>query len=115
MSKLESQTNWDALAKMTDEDIDLSDIPEITAEQMDRAIMRVGGKVVPRKKVRVTMYLDANIVEHFKAKAGSRGYQTLINNSLQTFLTNESNLMDMENTLRSIIREELQTFAIPSS
>ena len=34
---LTGQTDWARLAAMTDEDIDLSDIPEITAEQFARA------------------------------------------------------------------------------
>lgn len=33
---------------MPDEDIDLSDIPEVTEEQMRRAVLRVGGKPVER-------------------------------------------------------------------
>lgn len=39
-----SQTDWERLRAMKDEDIDLSDIPEITEEQMERAVLRVGGK-----------------------------------------------------------------------
>jgi precorrin-4 methylase len=39
-----SQTDWEALDAMEDEDIDLSDIPGVTAEQMAKAILRVGGK-----------------------------------------------------------------------
>ncbi|MDZ7304293.1 MAG: hypothetical protein ONB44_19385 [candidate division KSB1 bacterium] len=45
---------------MRDEDIDLSDVPEITAEQMAKAVLRVGGKPVPKGKVRVNLSLDAN-------------------------------------------------------
>lgn len=36
-SPLESQTDWERLENMTDDDIDLSDIPEITAEQFAKA------------------------------------------------------------------------------
>ena len=39
-----SQTDWEALEKMEDEDIDLSEIPEVTAEQITQATLRVGGK-----------------------------------------------------------------------
>lgn len=60
-----SQTDWEALEKMQDEDIDLSDIPEVTAEQIAQATLRVGGKSVPRGKVRVNIYLDAEVVEYF--------------------------------------------------
>ncbi len=29
------------------------------------------------------MFLDGAVIEHFKAKAGGRGYQTLINEALK--------------------------------
>lgn len=47
----DSQTNWEVLEAMEDEDIDLSDIPEITAEQIARATLRIGGKPVAKSKV----------------------------------------------------------------
>lgn len=65
---------------------------------------RVAGRVVQPKK-RVTLYLDAGIVEHFKELAGERGYQTLINETLKGTLRQE----DLEDTLRKIIREELKS------
>lgn len=102
-SENNSKTDWDALDKMTDADIDFSDIPEITADQMARAVKRVGGKPVERGKTRVNMYLDNDIVAYFKEKAGGRGYQTLINESLREVIYT----IDLESKLRKIIREEL--------
>ncbi len=99
-----SKTDWEALEKMTDEDIDFSDIPEITDEQMSKAVMKAGGKPVERGKMRVNMYLDKDIVAFFKEKAGGRGYQTLINESLRKVMGSE----ELETTLRRVIREELQ-------
>ncbi|GAB1413244.1 MAG: hypothetical protein AMXMBFR31_00470 [Candidatus Desulfobacillus denitrificans] len=64
---------------------------------------RTAGRAVQTKK-RVTLYLDAGLVEFFKAKAGQRGYQTLINEALKTTLSQA----DFEATLRKIIREELK-------
>jgi uncharacterized protein (DUF4415 family) len=64
---------------------------------------RVGGRAVQPKK-RVTLYLDAPVVEHFKGMAGDRGYQTLINETLKTSLRQG----DMEATIRKVIREELK-------
>ncbi|WNN92250.1 BrnA antitoxin family protein [Gloeocapsopsis dulcis] len=89
---------------MTDEDIDLSDIPEVTEAQMERAVLRVGGKPVERGKQRVNMFLDMFIVEYFKAKAGDRGYQTLINEALTEYIRNH----DVKEDLRQILREELK-------
>ncbi|MCL4264564.1 MAG: BrnA antitoxin family protein [Anaerolineae bacterium] len=100
-----SETDRDFLHNARDEDIDLSDIPEITESQLTRAVMRVGGKPVPKGKVRVNMYLDADLIAFFKAKAGGRGYQTLINETLRDSIENEN----LEKLLRRIIREEMTT------
>jgi uncharacterized protein (DUF4415 family) len=89
---------------MTDDEIDLSDIPEVTAEQMARAKLRVGGKSISKSKVRVNIYLDAAVIEYFKARAGGRGYQTLINETLKESMQYNR----MEEILRRVIREELQ-------
>ena len=88
---------------MQDEDIDLSEVPEVTEEQMARAVLRVGGVPVPRGKRRVNMFLDAFIIEYFKAKAGERGYQTLMNDALAEYIRSH----DLEDTMRRVIREEL--------
>jgi hypothetical protein len=57
---------------MQDEDIDLSDIPEVTEEQIKQAVLRVGGKPVERDQRRVEILLDAFIVEYFEAKTIKR-------------------------------------------
>ena len=84
-------------------DIDLSDIPEITKDMAKKAVLRVGGERVSKGKVRVNILLDANVVSYFKAKAGGRGYQTLINEALREGIKN----VYLETILRRIIREEL--------
>jgi hypothetical protein len=40
-----SQTDRDALENMNDDDIDLSEIPEVTAEQIAQATLRIGGSL----------------------------------------------------------------------
>ena len=40
-------------------------------------------------KQRVSIMLDASVIEFFKAKAGARGYQTLINQALHQAMTGE--------------------------
>ncbi len=64
---------------------------------------RVAGRVVQPKK-RVTLYLDAALVERFKHMAGERGYQTLINETLKSSMQQT----DIAETLRQVIREELK-------
>ena len=56
-------------------------------------------------KQRVSIMLDGSIIAFFKAKAGERGYQTLINQALHQAKTGEQ----IESTLRRVIREELHT------
>ena len=98
-----SQTDWEYFDALQDEDIDLSDIPEVTAEQMARAQLRVDGQPVPKGKVRVNMFLDAAVVAYFKAQAGERDHQTLINEALKANIREH----DLEAILRRVIREEL--------
>ena len=93
---------------MSDAEIDLSDIPEVTPDLATRGVLRVAGKTVPRGKRRLTMYLDAAIVEFFKARAGERGYQTLINETLKEAIERES----LEDTLRRVIREETAGYKV---
>ncbi len=55
-------------------------------------------------KQRVSIMIDSSIIDFFKRKAGDRGYQTLINQTLQ-----QAVLVDqLEVTLRKVIREELR-------
>jgi uncharacterized protein (DUF4415 family) len=60
------------------------------------------------KKLRITIRLDGDIIEHFKRKvdeAGGGNYQTLINEALRRHIQDESR--HLEDTLRRVIREEL--------
>ena len=76
--------------------------PKVTQADLDRATFRVALQPVPRKQ-RVTILLDTGLIEYFKAKAGERGYQTLINDTLRQAKERET----LEETLRRAIREEL--------
>jgi uncharacterized protein (DUF4415 family) len=68
---------------MRDEDIDFSDIPEVTPEQFARAVARRGLKPLVRKE-QVTLRLDADVLAWFKARG--KGYQTRINDLLRAFV-----------------------------
>ena len=82
---------------------DRDEYPKVTQADLDRATFRVGRKPALRKQ-RVTILLDTGLIEYFKAKAGERGYQTLINDTLRQVKERET----LEETLRRVIREELQ-------
>jgi uncharacterized protein (DUF4415 family) len=103
-STSESQTDWARIDAMQDADIDCTEIPELTEEQLALGHLEVGGKPVKRGKQRVNIHLDAWVVELFKQKAQGRGYQTLINEALVQYLTHQ----DLATLLRRVVREELQ-------
>ncbi len=59
-------------------------------------------------KQRITIRLDADIIEHFKGlvhAAGGGNYQTLINDALREHI--KAHDRELEETLRKVIREEL--------
>jgi uncharacterized protein (DUF4415 family) len=99
-----SRTDWPRLDAMRDEDIDLSDIPEVTEEQMARAKLRVGGKPVPRGKVRIDLLLDAEVVAYFKAQAGEKSYQTLINEALKDEIRDRDATLPRARRLEAAVR-----------
>jgi uncharacterized protein (DUF4415 family) len=60
-------------------------------------------------KVRITIRLDSDIIEHFKNQvlnAGGGNYQSLINDALRKHM--QEGDRDLEKRLRKIIREELK-------
>jgi uncharacterized protein (DUF4415 family) len=68
---------------MKDEDIDLSDIPEVTPEMFARAVLRRDFKPIPRKK-QLTLRVDSDVVDWYKKQG--RGYQTRINSLLRAYM-----------------------------
>jgi uncharacterized protein (DUF4415 family) len=68
------------------------------------------GAVVPaaRNKVRITIRLDKDVVEWFKAQveaAGGGNYQTLLNDALRQYIGRRDE--PLEKILRRVVREEL--------
>ncbi len=64
--------------RMTDEDIDYSDIPEV-----DGAFFATARVVVPPGKKQVTIRLDSDVLAWLKEQG--RGYQTRINAILRAY------------------------------
>jgi uncharacterized protein (DUF4415 family) len=96
---------------------DRDDAPVITTERIVGAKRRIGLATVDNNewrqavnerlgKQRVTIMLDASIIAWFKAQAGTRGYQTLINSTLHEAMQHKT----LENMLREVVREELQHY-----
>ena len=68
------------------------------------------GAVLKRPgKTRITINLDDDVLEAFRARAeqAGMGYQTLINATLRQFLSGAAEPVDAK-TLRRILREELK-------
>lgn len=86
---------------------DLSDTP-ITQADIDtgklKLVSRNKGGAVIQPKQRVNIFLDSATVQYFKTKAGERGYQTLINETLKQAMQAEN----IEGVIRKTIREELR-------
>jgi uncharacterized protein (DUF4415 family) len=77
------RTDWVRVDALKDEQIDLSDIPEITPEMFARAVVRRGLKPVPRK-AQITLRVDSDVLEWFKKRGP--GYQTKVNALLRAYM-----------------------------
>ncbi len=69
------------------------------------------GAVVPTsdKKVRITIRLDRDLVDWFRAKVevqGGGNYQTMLNNALRSYTEHQD--QSLEKLLRKVVREELK-------
>jgi uncharacterized protein (DUF4415 family) len=73
------KTDWARLAAMKDEDIDYSDIPELTETFWKEAKV-----VLPESKRPVFLRLDSDVLQWFRQQG--RGYQTRINAILRAYM-----------------------------
>jgi uncharacterized protein (DUF4415 family) len=83
LTSRKSETDWKRIDAMKDEDIDLSETPEMTPEMFARAVLRRNFKPIPRKK-QLTLRIDSDVVEWYQ-KQGP-GYQTRINSLLRAYM-----------------------------
>ncbi len=95
----------------------------LTHEFFKSAKYRVAGKEVSKVKwqiaararlgemlgkKRISIMLDAAIIEYFKSAAGERGYQTRINETLKKAVSGEA----LASALRLVVREELVAYKV---
>jgi uncharacterized protein (DUF4415 family) len=78
-----SKTDWKYVDSLKDEDIDLSDAPEMSAEMFARGIVRRGLKPVRTKK-QLTLRVDPDVIEWYQRQGP--GYQTRINSLLRAYM-----------------------------
>ncbi len=79
MSKYRRALTPKEIAALDDKDIDFSDIPEI-----DREFWKNAELVDPDKTQQVTLRIKRTVLEFFKA--GGKGYQTRINQVLESYV-----------------------------
>lgn len=77
--KPHSKTDWKRIEAMTDDDIDYSDIPELSDDFFKNAILKS-----PEHKTPVTIRLDDEVLKWFKETG--KGYQTRINSLLRQYM-----------------------------
>ena len=110
-------------ATKTSASIDPDEAPPLTPDFWKNAKYRVAGKNVTKAewqqaaraqlgevlgKKRISIMLDAAIIEHFKTMAGDRGYQTLINETLKKAVSGQA----LASELRMVVREELAAYKV---
>lgn len=98
-----SEIDWAAVDAAPLADAPDNDSPELTANEFTE--LRSLTEMLPELnlgKQRITIMLDAAVVQAYKAKAGGRGYQALINETLRRALEADS----VKEALREVIREE---------
>jgi uncharacterized protein (DUF4415 family) len=78
-----SGTNWEALATMSDDNIDYSDIPPLTDEFFERATLQI-----PASQAHNLVHLDPDVMKWFQ----SQGVQPteMINTVLRRYIENKA-------------------------
>ena len=76
--KKQSRTDWERIETMNDEEIDLTDSPELDSAFFQEAVPW------PIHKKQITMRLDPDVVDFFKSQG--KGYQTAINRVLRRYV-----------------------------
>lgn len=73
-----SKTNWEQVDKLADVEIDTSEIPPLSSTFFKRAKLRT-----PPKNITVTLNLDPEVLEWFKAQGSN--YESRINAALRLY------------------------------
>lgn len=105
LTKAERKRQLREISAIRDSEIDTSDIPELTAEQMGRAVRGQGYRPVKRP---VTMRLDVDVIEWLKQ--GGRGYQTKANRLLRTEMLRSVKNKSVQRDPESVRRRKLSRF-----
>ena len=83
LDKMTGQTNWEKLRNMTDEDIDYSDIPEMTDEEYARAWHKRWGVPLEQPKKRVSIYVSPLLLKRYQNTG--KGWRTRLSDDFEAF------------------------------
>ncbi|MBU0510978.1 MAG: BrnA antitoxin family protein [Chloroflexi bacterium] len=78
-----SRTDWDRLNRMTDEEIDYSDIPPL-----DNEFFKSGELRMPKAKPLISIRMDPDVLAWFRSQG--KGYQTRINAVLRMYVETQT-------------------------
>ena len=78
-TKKTSKTDWERLSTMTDNEIDLSDSPELVDSFFDNATL-----IMPEPKKSVSLRIDPDVLDWYKHQGP--GYQTRMNAVLRMYM-----------------------------
>lgn len=81
---IKSQTNWDHLDKLTDEDTELSIVSDPDKDGLRDIDWSKAEWVLPEPKAAISIRLDVDVLSFFKA--GGAGYQSRINAVLRSYM-----------------------------
>ncbi len=81
--KRNSHTDWDRLERMTDEEIDYSDIPPL-----DKNFFKSGELRMPKTKTLISMRVEPDVLAWFKSQG--KGYQTRMNSVLRMYMETQT-------------------------
>lgn len=77
-------------------------------KRIERPAFLGNPKGVKESKNRITIYLDADIVEHFKTQAenANTGYQTLINQTLREKIDGSQNMNKADELIERLLQDK---------
>ena len=102
-----SETVGELIRQMTADEIDFSDIPQATPAQMAKAVPL--GQLFPELvRSQFVVALDDDVAEWVMQTSDSVDYENIINQIVREHIAQQESL---EDTLRRVIREELQSVA----
>jgi uncharacterized protein (DUF4415 family) len=82
--RVEGRSDWPRVDRMTDADIAAASVGDDDAPDLVADVWEHARPVFPRAKERVTMRLDADLLQWFREQG--RGYQTRINAILRGYV-----------------------------